>query len=241
MFRNIKIRFRITLLVFVMTSISVVAIGAAVLRPGVTLDVKTLAYAGVVVCSFAGSIAMVYARSLTRPLTSLDKTLRLVSRGELPEQTETRFYGEMGHMQSRLDDLVRVLKENASFAQKVGEGKFDAPFKPASENDTLGHALIDMRDNLVANESKENERNWIMRRLAEAGEILRIHDSIDKLGADIIRFVIEKADAIQGAFYVVNQETKEIVLVNSFAYNRKAQSLGCVQAKRQPCGVLLKP
>jgi PAS domain S-box-containing protein len=221
MFRNIKIRFRITFLVFVATFCTVVAIGAVVLRPGFTPNVKALAYAGVVVCSFAGAVAMVYARSLTKPLSSLDKTLRLVSRGELPEQSYQRFHGELGHMQSRLDDLVRVLKENASFAQKVGEGKFDTPFQPAGENDKLGHALIDMRDNLVANESKENERNWIMLRLAEAGEILRIHDTIDKLGEDIIRFVIGKTNAIQGAFYVVNEESNVIEMVNSFAYNRK--------------------
>jgi PAS domain S-box-containing protein len=221
MLRNIKIRFRITFLVFVATLCTVVAMGAVVLRPGITPNVEVLAYAGVVVCSFAGAVAMVYARSLTKPLSSLDKTLRLVSRGELPEQSYNRFHGELGHMQSRLDDLVKVLKENASFAQKVGEGKFDTPFKPAGENDKLGHALIDMRDNLVANESKENERSWIMRRLSEAGEILRIHDTIDKLGEDIIRFVIAKTDAVQGAFYVVNEETNVIEMVNSFAYNRK--------------------
>src|SRR5690242_12541973 len=162
MLRNIKIRFRITFLVLVASLCTVIAIGAVVLRPGFTPNVEVLAYTGVVVCSFAGAVAMVYARSLTRPLSSLDKTLRLVSRGELPEQSFTRFYGELGHMQSRVDDLVKVLKGNASFAQKVGEGKFDTPFQPAGENDKLGHALIDMRDNLVANESKENERNWIM-------------------------------------------------------------------------------
>ncbi|MEI9922145.1 MAG: PAS domain S-box protein [Bacteroidota bacterium] len=208
MFRNIKIGLRITLLVFIMTLGTVVIIHA---------DTSV----SIAVCSFAVAITLVYSRSLMRPLHSIDTTLKLISRGELPERSSNRFHGELGHMQSRLDDLVNVLKENASFAQKVGEGKFDTPFQPAGENDKLGHALIDMRDNLVANESKENERNWIMHRLAEAGEILRIHDTINTLGADIIRFVIAKTDAIQGAFYVVNEQTNVIEMVNSFAYNRK--------------------
>ncbi len=178
-------------------------------------------YEGIVIFSFATAMTMVYANFLTRPLTSLDSTLKLISRGELPEESYRKFPGEFGHMQSRLDDLVKVLKDNAGFAQKVGEGRFDTPFVPAGENDKLGHALIDMRDNLVANEQKETERNWIMHRLAEAGEILRTQDTVIELGEDIIRFVIEKTGAIQGAFYVINEETGVIEMTNSFAYNRK--------------------
>src|SRR5690606_37506375 len=110
-------------------------------------------------------------------------------------------------------------KRNAEFAQKVGEGKFDTPFQPASENDSLGKALMDMRDNLRANDRKEKEHNWIVLGLAEAGDILRKHDTLDTLGDEIIRFTVGKVGAIQGAFYVLKDSTIE--LCNSFAYNRK--------------------
>jgi PAS domain S-box-containing protein len=208
MFRNIKIRYRVTLLVSLITLAAVIAIGASV-------------YQGIVIFSFATAMALVYSQALTRPLNTLDSTLKLISRGELPEKSQRKFSGEFGHMQSRLDDLVKTLGDNAGFAQKVGEGRFDTPFVPAGENDKLGHALIDMRDNLVANEQKETERNWIMHRLAEAGEILRTKDTVFTLGEDIIRFVIAKTGAIQGAFYVMNEDTGVIEMTNSFAYNRK--------------------
>jgi len=201
-----------------MTSIAVGFIGTYVQQ---ATDRTSLVYAGIVICSFAGAMALVYSRSLTHPLNSLTTTLKLISKGELPEKLQQRFPGEFGNMQTRVDDLVQVLQENAGFAQKVGEGKFDAPFKPASENDKLGHALIDMRDNLIANEQQENERNWIMHRLSEAGEILRLHDTVEKLGEEIIRFVILKTGAIQGAFYVINENTQLIEMTNSFAFNRK--------------------
>lgn len=208
MLRNIKIGSRITLLVSFMTLIVVIASHVSL-------------YQGVMICAFATAVALVYAHSLTRPLNYIDYTLKLISKGELPEKSKRNFPGEFGKMQSRLDDLVQILKDNAGFAEKVGEGKFDTPFVPAGENDKLGHALIDMRDNLVANEQKETERNWIMLRLAEAGEILRAQDTVAKLGEDIIRFVIAKTGAIQGAFYVINEETGVIEMTNSFAYNRK--------------------
>jgi PAS domain S-box-containing protein len=221
MFRNIKISFRITLLVLVMTVVATAAVSVIALRPEHQANVADFVYAGLVICAFAVAMTMVYSRSLMDPLNSLDATLRMVSRGELPEKSDDKYPGELGRMQSRLNDLVDVLQQNAGFAQQVGEGKFETVFTPASENDRLGHALLDMRDNLVANDQREKERNWIFMRLAEAGEILRATDNLENLGEEVIRFVIGKTGAIQGAFYVVNEDEKTIELTNSFAFGRK--------------------
>src|SRR5690606_40016176 len=92
-------------------------------------------------------------------------------------------------------------------------------FQPASENDSLGIALMNMRDNLLANDRKEREQNWIVTGLTGAGNILRAHDTLAGLGDDIIRFTIEKIGAVQGAFYIARDE--RIELFSSFAYNRK--------------------
>src|SRR4051812_14726601 len=115
MLRNIKIRYRITLLVSLITAEALYALG-------------TPLYQGALIFSFATVVALVYAQTLTRPLTTLDSSLKLISRGELPEKSYRKFAGEFGHMQSRLDDLVKILGDNAGFAEKVGEGKFDTPF-----------------------------------------------------------------------------------------------------------------
>jgi PAS domain S-box-containing protein len=221
MFRTIRIGFRITLLVLAMTVLTAAAMGVVLLRSGHTAELSELVYAAIIVGAFAVAIAGVYASSLTQPLSSLDATLGMLSKGELPEKTDEQFPGELGRMQSRLNDLVSVLRENAGFAQKVGEGKFDTNFQPAGEHDTLGHALLDMRDNLAANDLKEKERNWVMLRLAEASEILRVHDDVKGLAGEITRFMIEKTGAIQGAFYVVEEESKNIDLVSCYAFSRK--------------------
>ena len=41
-----------------------------------------------------------------------------------------------------------------------------------------------MRNNLVENERRDKERNWIVRGVAEVGEILRAHDTLEELGND---------------------------------------------------------
>lgn len=172
----------------------------------------------------AWAAAMLLARSLTQPLSDMGKTLDLVSRGILPENVATGTHDEFGQMSEKVNSLVQTLKSSAEFAKSVGEGKLDAPFQPVSENDTLGQALIHMRDDLIENERMEKERNWIVRGVAEAAEILRAHDSLDALGDDVIKFIADKIGAIQGVFYDVNSENRNQMLIEiraSFAYGRK--------------------
>ncbi|HEY9006372.1 PAS domain S-box protein [Ohtaekwangia sp.] len=185
--------------------------------------VSTFLYAGLCIVALAVFLAMLFSRSLTRPLYAMRNTVSLVAQGVLPENSEHNSSDEFGQMGAKVNELVQTLRGNAEFAKRIGEGKYDTEFKPASENDILGLSLIDMRNNLIENERRDKERNWIVRGVAEISEILRMHDSIDALGEDVIKFILEKIGAIQGAFYVVNDEATPPVIEMraSYAYNRK--------------------
>ncbi|HRE67692.1 MAG: PAS domain S-box protein [Cytophagales bacterium] len=221
-FRNIKISLKITALVLVLTLASVTAIVVFHLYTE-TINGQNYILPTIIISLFAAAMSLLFAQWFMQPLESMHQTLNMVAKGELPEKSELHTSDEFGMMQVRVDELVTMLKQSAGFAQKIGEGKFDTPFKAAGENDSLGIALLNMRNSLVETDQKEKERNWIVLGLAEAGEILRTHDSLDKLGDDIIRFTINKVNAIQGAFYVINKDENEtlIELCNSFAFNRK--------------------
>jgi PAS domain S-box-containing protein len=185
--------------------------------------INTFFYAALCISGLAVLLAMIFARSLTRPLFAMRTTLNLVAQGILPEAVENRSHDEFGQMGSKVDHLVQTLRGNAEFAKRIGEGKYDTEFKPASDDDILGMSLITMRNNLIENERRDTERNWIVRGVAEISEILRMHDAIDELGDDVIKFILSKIGAIQGAFYVVNDEvTPHVIEMRaSFAYNRK--------------------
>jgi PAS domain S-box-containing protein len=184
---------------------------------------STFFYAGCCVVLLATLLAMVFARALTRPLFAIRNTLGLVAQGMLPELADDRSNDEFGQMGRKVDELVQTLRKNADFAKRIGEGKYDTQFTTASSDDILGMSLITMRKNLIENEARDTERNWIVRGVAEISEILRMHDSLDELGDDVIKFIIGKIGAIQGAFYVVNDEvTPHVIEMRaSFAYNRK--------------------
>jgi PAS domain S-box-containing protein len=184
---------------------------------------NTFIYAGLCILALATLLSMLFAQSLTRPLYAMRNTLGLVSQGMLPEASANHSRDEFGQMGTKVDELVHTLRGNADFAKRIGEGKYDTEFKPASDDDILGMSLITMRNNLIENERQDKERNWIVRGVAEISEILRMHDAIDELGDDVIKFILGKIGAIQGAFYVVNDESKPamIELRASYAYSRK--------------------
>lgn len=180
-------------------------------------------YAGACIVALAFLMSIVLSRALTRPLFSMKNTIGLVAQGILPETGGQHGNDEFGQMGQKVDDLVQTLRKNADFARQIGEGKYDTQFVPASEDDMLGVSLIEMRSNLIENERRDKERNWIVRGVAEISEILRMHDSIDQLGDDVIQFILGKIGAVQGAFYAVNDEVEPhlIEMRASFAYNRK--------------------
>lgn len=202
----------------------VVKIDTAEIENQSSLVLRAYFMAGIAIILIALVLSMFFARSLTAPINNMRNTLDMVAKGVLPEPSENKNTDEFGLISVKVDALVETLKNSAQFAKKVGEGKFDAAFAPASENDTLGLALLNMRNNLIENERKDNERNWIVRGVAEVGEILRMHDTLEALGDDVIKFIINKIGAIQGAFYIVNDDdpnSKLIELRASFAYGRK--------------------
>jgi PAS domain S-box-containing protein len=186
--------------------------------------INTLTYAGLCIVALTTLLAMTLSRSITRPLYAMRNKLSMVAQGMLPENSVKHTSDEFGQMGVKVDELVHTLKGNADFAQRIGEGKYDTAFKPASDNDLLGMSLINMRNNLIENERRDKERNWIVRGVAEISEILRMHDAIDDLGEDVIKFILEKIGAIQGAFYVVNEDDNgkaHIEMRASYAYSRK--------------------
>ncbi|MDH5474198.1 MAG: PAS domain S-box protein [Cyclobacteriaceae bacterium] len=191
-----------------------------------TLLLKFL-FSGLFIALITSFISILFSKMLVAPVQVLKSTLDLVGQGILPGEVKLKSNDEVGQMASTVNHLVHALKRTAGFANQIGTGDFDAKFKPLGENDALGLSLITMRDNLVEAEKRDNERNWIVTGVAEIGEILRIHNNLEDLGDDVLKFIIKKIEAIQGALYIVEEdddlfdEHGVISLKSSYAYNRK--------------------
>ncbi|MDH5396882.1 MAG: PAS domain S-box protein [Cyclobacteriaceae bacterium] len=179
---------------------------------------------GLVIIVLSSLLFITFSKFLIAPLLDLKSTLQLLGNGTLPDQVVQKSNDEIGLMARTLNSLVQTLKKTADFAKKIGEGKFDTAFQSMSKEDTLGQSLISMRDNLVKADLQDKERNWIISGMADVGAILRIHDNIQTLGDEVLKYVIEKVDAVQGALYVTEDdqvEEKAVELKSLYAYNRR--------------------
>ncbi|BDD10290.1 hypothetical protein FUAX_27220 [Fulvitalea axinellae] len=181
------------------------------------------AIGGFFIAVLAICMAILFSRLLINPLLSLKDVLGLLAKGILPNKVPKKTDDEIGEMAKTVGDVVKSLKRTAEFAYRIGEGKYDADYNPQSKHDTLGTSLINMRDSIQASEARDKERNWIVLGVAEVGNILRQHDSLEVLGDEILEFITKKINAIQGAFYVVEEDGDRPVIdmKASYAYSKK--------------------
>lgn len=188
----------------------------------------TFVQSSIIIILLSTLIAVIFSKYLTTPLVALRNQLNLVSKGILPENlTVSVADDEIGEMTKAVREVVGTMKRTASFAEDIGKGDYDTEFEPMSSDDTLGTALLTMKDSIYNAERKDKERTWIVSGVAEVGEILRIHNSLEDLGEEVIAFITQKIDAVQGAFYVVEDadnilnEEDIIIMKASYAYGKK--------------------
>lgn len=193
-----------------------------------TSELRTiLLIASGLVIIIAITIGIFFSQFLIRPIFSLLKIIDLMANGELPEKIRLGVSDEIGEMANHLNDLVESLRNTAQFALQIGRGEYDAQFAPKGDNDSLGLALLSMRENIQLSNQRDEERNWIINGKAEIANILSKTTDIERLGEEVIEHIIKKIGAVQGAFYTVNtinpRENEEIFieLNASYAYNKK--------------------
>lgn len=98
------------------------------------------------------AIGFLLSRYLTdiivKPIKRIQKIVYDLGRGVTNKIDHQGNADEIGDMVIAVNHLSDKLRYTADFAQKTGERKFDEPFQPLSEDDSLGKALVLMRDNL---------------------------------------------------------------------------------------------
>ena len=151
--------------------------------------------------------AFIMTRTITRPINFLKELVLKLGRGQLPDAKSRKFNrDEIGEMAEAVDTLIDGLKSTTRFAENIGNGTYDSEFSPLSDQDVLGNALIDMRDNLSRVAVEDQKRNWTTEGLAKFGEILRTNNTnLEKLSDEIIGSLVKYLQANQGALYILDE------------------------------------
>ncbi|MDH5366731.1 MAG: GAF domain-containing protein [Cyclobacteriaceae bacterium] len=145
-------------------------------------------------------IASVYAHSAERQtITNAENILRL----------------------QLVDDQTKV---NINFANEIAARNFSYEYE-INENDELGSALVNMRDNLLQSTERETHEKFINVGIAGISEKLRNHsDDLDKLAYEVIAFLVKYLKFNQGGIFIINDTDKNDIyleLKGCYAYERK--------------------
>src|ERR1051326_136449 len=151
---------------------------------------------GLGIMLLAGGILIAFftARTIVRPVTQVKELLLRMARGVLPEENIREGNDEIGEMSLALNRLVGTMKLTTEFAREVGSGNFQSYYKPLSEEDKLGIALLKMREDLHVNERMLEDK--VAQRTAE---VVRQKAEIELQAQKIEGFYKQVTDSIRYA------------------------------------------
>jgi len=139
-------------------------------------------------------IAVFTTRSITKPIQVLKKMLLSMGLGILPKERVSASRDEIGEMGNALNDLIRSMQHTTDFAKETGAGNFDASYTPLSKDDSLGHALLKMRDDLA-----ENERVLEQKVIERTEEVVRQKSEIENKNEELEILYKQVTDSIHYA------------------------------------------
>lgn len=139
-------------------------------------------------------IAFFTVRSIVRPVYQLKRILLQMGRGIIPSERIKPRNDEIGEMSQALNQLINAVERQTEFAKGLGAGNFFQEYKPLSQQDTLGHALLKMRDNLY-----ENERYLEQKVEERTAEVVRQKEEIESQRVKLEHLYNEVTDSIKYA------------------------------------------
>lgn len=179
-------------------------------------------------------IIYLIAIRISTPISRSTNMLKKIEEGDIHniDKIEVDRNDEIGDMAESLNKVASGLNETAEFAEEIGKGNLSSDYKPKSDRDVLGNALIEMRRSLQKAREEEEKRKtedekqrWITNGLAKFGEILRQdNDNLEKLSFNIISSLVDYLGANQGAIFVLNDQDENdqyFELQAAIAYDRR--------------------
>ena len=187
---------------------------------------------GLILVMGAIIVGVLTINSLVVPINHTKRILQSMGKGVLPKEKLTEGNDELGQMARALNNLVKGLTNIFNFSVDIGKGNFISHFEPLSDEDVLGHSLLDMRNELkkaADDESRRKEedeqRNWAAQGVAKFSDILRTNtDELDELAYNIISNLVKYTSSSQGGIYVINDNDKNNIFIEmkaSYAFDRR--------------------
>ncbi|SDL31206.1 methyl-accepting chemotaxis protein [Catalinimonas alkaloidigena] len=121
------------------------------------------------------------------------------------------------------EEQRRLQEKNVQFANAIASGELEVAYE-LDEEDTLGKALISMRDGLQQAARATERRNWATMGHSRLNEVLRQNNqSVDQLADQVLHELVSYLKLNQGAIFLLNDDdaAPRLIMRGCYAYNRK--------------------
>lgn len=170
-----------------------------------------------------------------KPLKEMQKNVDSLAKGDVNINFKEKYLkgnDEIAKVVQLLQTFTHSLQKTVDFANHVGKGDMNVDYQLLSDEDALGKAMLDMRNNLmeadreIAKRREEDEqRSWVAAGQAKFAEILRSNnDNLEELSYQIISNLVKYTNSNQAAIFILNDEDPShpyLEMTASYAYERR--------------------
>lgn len=171
-----------------------------------------------------GLTLYVIRKFVIQPLKIIQRASHHLASGDLAVETDYHSQDEIGTAMGNIKNMTLNLRDAATFAYDIEQQNFDSKFQASSENDTLGKALLQMREQLRQTAQEDKRRQWVSEGLTYFGDILRGQENLEVLANEILSALVKHMEANQGALFILNDEQEDnpyLELAAMYAWGRK--------------------
>lgn len=179
----------------------------------------------IVTSVLAGWLLSVYLiKRIISPINCIRNIVNDMGKGITSQLTLPNTHDEISEMVEAVNNLSEKLQVTSLFALQIGKRNFEIPFDPLGEEDTLGKALIAMRDNLKTSDKELraatdnlHKKDQLMQAVAEATHELIRNDRLDEAIEKTIRSLGKGIDVDGINIYKIRHNEKDgLIYADSF-------------------------
>lgn len=134
------------------------------------------------------------------PINKIRHIVNDLGKGIINPINHTGNKDEIGDMVQSVNNLCEKLQGTAIFANEIGNRNFEIPFHPLSKDDTLGKALIAMRNNLQISEQELSDYAKNLKEKSEELQTKTAHLEIMNIELQNARENAERANQAKSIF-----------------------------------------
>ncbi|MFN3874945.1 MAG: PP2C family protein-serine/threonine phosphatase, partial [Flavobacteriales bacterium] len=151
-------------------------------------------YLGLALVVVGVVVAFLIIRGIVVPVQRLRVILLGLGRGIFPRTRPILSNDEVGDIGRALSILVDGLRRTTEFSHAVAAGDFAAEYRPLSDEDMLGRALLKMRDELG-----QRERVLEMKVAERTEEVVRQKEEVERQSRKVVELYKNVTDSIRYA------------------------------------------